>query len=69
VRLRKVFFDADQSSSSALQNLILATFGVARLVRTDPLMGTGNLLIQSLSQIGQAGQGLYPDWVQVFTAT
>ena len=30
-------------------------------------MGTGNLLIQSLSQIGQAGQGPYPDWVQVFT--
>ena len=34
VRLRKVFFDADKSSSSALQNLILATFGVARLIRT-----------------------------------
>ncbi len=34
LRLRKVFFDADQSSSSALQNLILATFGVARLMRT-----------------------------------
>lgn len=66
-RLRKVFFDADQSSSSALQNLILATFGVARLMRTDSLVGTGNLLVQSLSQVGHSGQGLYPDWVEVFT--
>ena len=66
-RLRKVFVDADQSSSSALQNLILATFGVARLMRTDQLVGTGNLLIQSLSQVGHTGEGLYPDWVEVFT--
>lgn len=68
IRLRKVFLDADQSSSSALQNLILATFGVARLMRTDTLVGTGNLLIQALSQVGSAGQGLYPDWLQVFIA-
>ncbi len=66
IRLRNVFLDADQSSS-ALQNLILATFGVARLMRTDKLVGTGNLLVQALSQIGSAGQGLYPDWLQVFT--
>ena len=31
IRLRKVFSDADESSSSALESLILATFGVARL--------------------------------------
>lgn len=67
IRLRKVFFDADQSSSSALQGLILATFGVARLMRADLLVGTGNLLVQSLGQVGHAGQGLYPDWVEVFT--
>jgi AcrR family transcriptional regulator len=68
IRLRNVFLDADQSSSSALQNLILATLGVARLMRTDTLVGTGNLLIQALSQVGSAGQGLYPDWLQVFIA-
>jgi AcrR family transcriptional regulator len=67
IRLRKVFFDADQSSSSALQSLIIATFGVARLMRADLLVGTGNLLVQSLGQVGHAGQGLYPDWVEVFT--
>lgn len=67
IRLRKVFFDADQFSSSALQSLIVATFGVARLMRTDLLVGTGNLLVQSLSQVGHAGQGLYPGWVDVFT--
>ena len=67
IRLRKVFSDADESSSSALESLILATFGVARLMRTDQLVGTGNLLIQSLSQVGHTGYGLYPDWVEVFT--
>jgi AcrR family transcriptional regulator len=67
IRLRKVFLDADQSSSSALQSLIIATFGVARLMRADQLVGTGNLLVQSLGQVGHAGQGLYPDWVEVFT--
>ncbi len=67
LRLRKVFAEAEQTSSSALQSLIVATLGVARLMRTDKLVGTGNLLIQSLNQIGQAGHGLYPDWVEVFT--
>ena len=67
LRLRKVFVDADQTSSSALQNLIVATFGVARLMRTDTLVGAGNLLIQSLNQVGHAGQGLYPDWIGMFT--
>ena len=67
IRLRKVFSDADQSSSSALQSLVAATFGVARLMRTDLIVGTGNLLVHSLGQVGHAGQGLYPDWVEVFT--
>jgi AcrR family transcriptional regulator len=66
IRLRRVFFDADQSSSSALQSLIIATFGVARLMRADLLVGTSNLLGQALGHIGHGGQVLYPDWVELF---
>jgi hypothetical protein len=36
-------------------------------MRTDLLVGTGNLLVQSLEQVGHAGEVLYPDWVDVFT--
>ena len=57
IRLRNVFLDADQSSSSALQNLLVATFGVARLMRTDRLVGTGNLLIQALRRSAAPARG------------
>ena len=68
LRLRKAFADAAEASSSALQNLILATFDVARLMRSDKLVGTGNLLIQSLNQIGDRGARAYPDWTGIFAA-
>ena len=65
-RLRQAFANADRFSSSALQCLVVATFEVAHLMRTDRLVGVGNLLAQSLSQIGDAGTRAYVDWTVVF---
>lgn len=65
-RLRQAFANADRFSSSALQCLVVATFEVAHLMRTDRLVGVGNLLAQSLSQIGDAGTRAYVDWTAVF---
>ena len=39
VRLQQAFVNADRFSSSALQCLVVATFEVARLMRTDRLVG------------------------------
>ncbi|HNM94587.1 MAG: TetR/AcrR family transcriptional regulator [Mycolicibacterium sp.] len=66
VRLQQAFVNADRFSSSALQCLVVATFEVARLMRTDRLVGIGNLLAQSLSQIGDAGTRAYVDFTAVF---
>ena len=66
VRLQQAFVNADRFSSSALQCLVVATFEVARLMRTDRLVGIGNLLAQSLSQIGDAGTRAYIDFTAVF---
>ena len=66
VRLQQAFVNADRFSSSALQCLVVATFEVARLMRTDRLVGIGNLLAQSLSQIGGAGTRAYVDFTAVF---
>ena len=66
VRLQQAFVNADRFSSSALQCLVVATFEVAHLMRTDRLVGVGNLLAQSLSQIGDAGTRAYVDWTAVF---
>ena len=65
-RLRQAFANADRFSSSALQCLVVATFEVAHLMRTDRLVGVGNLLAQSLSQIGDAGTRAYVDFTAVF---
>lgn len=65
-RLQQAFVDADRFSSSALQCLVVATFEVAHLMRTDKLVGIGNLLAQSLSQISDAGNQAYGEWAAVF---
>lgn len=65
-RLQQAFVDADRFSSSALQCLVVATFEVARLMRSDKLVGIGNLLAQSLGQISDAGNRAYGDWTAVF---
>lgn len=65
-RLQQVFVNADRFSSSALQCLVVATFEVAHLMRTDKLVGIGNLLAQSLGQVGDAGPRAYVDFTAIF---
>lgn len=68
-RIEQAFSDARDSSPSALRNLILGTFEVAHLKRADKLVRIGNLLAQSLSQVGNAGRRVFPEWVPAFVAS
>lgn len=54
------------SSSPSLEDIIAATFAVARVTTTDETARVGKQLAQSLSQVSDHGPKAYLDWTALF---
>jgi AcrR family transcriptional regulator len=55
-----------ESSSPALQNVILATFAVARVTESDTAVRVGKQLAQSLTQVSDGGPKAFEEWTTRF---
>ncbi len=64
--LAAVYSGAIRDARPALENLIVGTYALASAIRSEELVGISNLLVQSLSQIGDAGSQVYPRWKSAF---
>ena len=55
-----------ESSSPALENVIRATFVVARVIESDKAVRVGKQLAQSLTQVSDRGPKAFSDWTARF---
>lgn len=65
-RVAAAYADATREPRPALEKLIVGSYAIAGAIQSDKLVGIGNLLVQSLSQIGDAGSKVYPRWKSAF---
>ncbi|MGY4712674.1 TetR family transcriptional regulator [Mycolicibacterium sp. CBM1] len=65
-RVVKAYAAATRDAGRELERLIAGTFAIAAEIRSDRLVGVGNLLVQALSQISNAGSRSYPEWKDAF---
>ncbi|AQT82886.1 hypothetical protein B1R94_17205 [Mycolicibacterium litorale] len=65
-RVAAAYADATREARPALEKLIAGSYAIAGAIRSDTLVGIGNQLIQSLSQIGDTGGQVYPRWKSIF---
>lgn len=65
-RVAAAYAEATREPRPALEKLIAGSYAIAGAIQSDQLVGIGNLLIQSLSQIGDTGSEVYPRWKSAF---